>query len=274
MNFILNIFKGILIGTGAILPGISSGVLCVILGIYETLISRILHFFKNFKENLFFFLPIIIGAGISVIFISKILLFLLNNYNIPTSFCFIGLILGCVPSVFKHANYVDNSDGKNNKFLKYLFLVFTFSFSVYLLALEKTTNSIALSIENVSFLQLIYNGFFMSAGVVIPGVSNTIILMILGTYNIYLEALSTLNFAVLIPMGIGLLIGGFLFLKLIEFLFLKYKTYTYYAIIGFTVGSVFVLLPSFSFNLISLFSVALMIICFFISYKLSTLDKS
>ncbi len=90
-----------------------------------------------------------------------------------------------------------------------------------MLALEKTTNSIALSIENVSFLELIYNGFFMSAGVVIPGVSNTVILMILGTYNIYLEALATLNFAVLVPMGIGLLIGGFLFLKLIEFLFFK-----------------------------------------------------
>lgn len=273
MNFILNIFKGILIGTGAILPGISSGVLCVILGIYETLISRILHFFKNFKENLLFFIPIIIGAGISVIFISKILLFLLDNYNVPTSFCFIGLILGCVPSVFKHANYVDNN-GKNNKFLKYLFLIFTFSFSVYLLALEKTTNSIALSIENVSFLELIYNGFFMSAGVVIPGVSNTVILMILGTYNIYLEALATLNFAVLVPMGIGLLIGGFLFLKLIEFLFLKYKTYTYYAIIGFTVGSIFVLFPGFNFDLISFASILIMLVSFFISYKLSTLDKS
>lgn len=272
MKFILSIFKGILIGAGSILPGISSGVLCVILGIYENLISRILHFFKNFKENVLFFLPLIIGAGISVIFISKALLYLLNNHAIPTSFCFIGLILGCVPSVFKQANSLNLK--RNNTFLKYLFLIFTFSFSIYLLALEKTANSIPLSLDSISTFELIKNGFLMSTGVVIPGVSNTVILMLLGTYNIYLEGLSTLNFAVLVPMGIGLVIGGFLFLKIIEFLFLKFKTYTYYAIIGFTLGSIFVLFPGLNFDLISLFSIILMIISFLISYKLSSLEKT
>lgn len=271
MNFILNIFKGILIGAGAILPGISSGVLCVILGIYEILISRILHFFKNFKENLWFFIPFIIGASISVVFVSKILLFLLNNYAIPTSFCFIGLILGCVPSVFKQANSLNSE--KNNTFIKYLLLIFTFSFSIYLLALEKTANATPISLDNISILELIKNGFLMSTGVVIPGISNTIILMFLGTYNIYLEGIATLNFSILIPMGIGLIAGGFLFLKLIEFLFLKYKTYTYYSIIGFTLGSIFVLFPDFGFNLISLFSIIIMIISFFASYTLSSLEK-
>lgn len=273
MNFILNIFKGILIGAGAILPGISSGVLCVVIGIYETLISRILHFFKNFKENFLYFLPLIIGAGISVIFVSKILLFLLENYNVPTSFCFIGLILGCIPSVFKHANS-DSNNYKSNKFLKYLFLILTFSFSIYLLALEKTNLTTTITNETISFFELIKCGALMSAGVVIPGVSNTIILMLLGVYNIYLKAIATLNFTILIPMGIGLIIGGILFLKLIEFLFLHFKTYTYYAIIGFTIGSSFILIPQFTFSVITLFSILLMIICFFISYKLTLLEKS
>ena len=77
MNFFVNIFKGIFIGAGAILPGISSGVFCVIFGIYEDLVNRVLHFFKDFKNNVIFFLPLTIGAGISIIFISKGLLYLL-----------------------------------------------------------------------------------------------------------------------------------------------------------------------------------------------------
>lgn len=270
MNFVINIFKGILIGAGAILPGISSGVLCVILGIYETLIERVLHFFKNFKENFLFFLPLVIGGLISIIFISKALLYLLNNYMVPTSFCFIGLILGCIPSVFKQAN---SSSKKNSKFLKYLLLIFTFSFSIYLLALEKNSANAPLSINNISNLDLIKNGFLMSLGTVIPGISNTIILMILGGYNIYLEGLATFNLYILIPMGIGLLIGGFIFLKVIEFLFSNYKTYTYYAIIGFTLGSVFVLIPVFEFNFIFIFSILLMVFSFFVSYKFSMLEK-
>ena len=114
----------------------------------------------------------------------------------------------------------------------------------------------------------------MSAGVVIPGVSNTEILMLLGTYDIYLEALANINITTLIPMGIGLVIGAILFLKLIEFLFKNFKTYTYYAIIGFTLGAIFVLFPGFEFSLLYFFSVLLMFFSFFISYKLSSLEKN
>ncbi len=269
MNFIINIFKGILIGAGAILPGISSGVICVILGIYETLVTRVLHFFKNFKENFLFFLPFIIGGLISIIFISKILLYLLNNYIVPTSFCFIGLILGCIPSVFMQANL---SSKKNNVFLKYIFLIFTFSFSIYLLALEKSSINSLLTVDNISNLELIKNGFLMSLGTVIPGISNTVILMILGGYNLYLEGLATFNLYILVSMGIGLIIGGFIFLKIIEFMFSHFKTYTYYAIIGFTLGSIFVLIPPIEFNIILVLSIILMILSFLISYKFSTLE--
>jgi len=271
MNFILNIFKGMLIGTGAILPGISSGVLCVILGIYENLISRILHFFKNKKENFLFFLPLLIGIGISVIFVSKVLLFLLENYTVPTSFVFIGLIIGCIPGILKQANI---SPKHKNPFLKYLFLIFTFTFSIYLITLAKSLNITTLSADNISNFNLIKNGFLMSAGVVVPGISNTEILMLLGSYNLYLEALSSINLHILIPMGIGLIIGSIIFLKLIEFLFSNFKTYTYYAIIGFTLGSIFVIIPSFNFDLTFIFSIILMILSFFASFKLSSLERN
>ena len=197
MQFIINVLKGIVIGAGAILPGISSGVFCVIFGIYEDLVSRVLHFFKNFKENVLFFLPLVIGAGISIVSISKILLYFLENYTIPTSYCFIGLILGCIPAVFKHANSIPDSK-KINSFFKYLSLIFTFCLSMYLLALEYGNSGFSDATSNFSTLELLFSGFLMSAGVVIPGISNTVILMILGTYSTYLGALSSLNLIILV----------------------------------------------------------------------------
>ena len=84
----------------------------------------------------------------------------------------------------------------------------------------------------------------MSAGVVIPGISSTVILMCFGSYYLYLESIATLNFSVLLPMGIGVVSGGVFFLLLIRFLLKHYSSQTYYAIIGFVLGSTFVLLPS------------------------------
>lgn len=88
--------------------------------------------------------------------------------------------------------------------------------------------------------------FLCQYGIVVPGVSNTIILMLLGVYSIYLAAVSSLHFPVLIPIGIGVVFGGFCFMKLTKFLLEHFYAPTFYCIIGFTVGSIFVLIPSFS----------------------------
>ena len=104
----------------------------------------------------------------------------------------------------------------------------------------------------------------MSAGVIIPGISSTVILMCFGTYYIYLEAISCFNVSILLPIGIGLVGGSIFFLLLIRFLFSNYSYQTYYSIIGFVLGSVFVLIPN-TFNLLSVF---LFILGFYISLKL------
>ena len=106
-----------------------------------------------------------------------------------------------------------------------------------------TTNS------EFSFIYLILSGFVMSVGVVVPGVSSTIILMLMGVYNTYLVSVSYLNFPVLIPMGIGLVIGCIIFMIITKFLLNKFYAQTFYAIIGFTLGSILVLFPDVSFDL-------------------------
>lgn len=258
MKFIYRFIMGILIGAGAILPGISSGVLCVIFGIYGKLVNSILEFFKNWKENVKFLFPIVFGVGIGVILFGNLLKSLFNLYPAPTKAAFLGLILGCVPNLFRIAN------SKKGFRLHYLFYtLLSFVFTTLLLILENNfTNNALTNSSNALFLVL--SGFIMSIGVIVPGVSSTVLLMILGTYESYLDAIASINITVLLPMGIGLIVGGLLFLKLTQYLLKNYFAQTYYTIIGFALGSLFILWPGFTFDFIGIISLVIFIICFYI----------
>lgn len=152
--------------------------------------------------------------------------------------------------------------------LHVLCLLLTLSFSLYLAVLENSINTTSYIISNS---QLILAGVLMSAGIVIPGVSKTVILMMLGIYQLYLSAIASLNLSILLPMGIGLIIGGTLFLCLINFLFKFVKSYTYFGIIGFILGSIFVIYPGFSTDIHGIVSIVLLIISFIVGLKLSKL---
>ena len=97
-------FIGILLGAGAILPGISSGVICVILGIYDKLINSITNLLKDFKKNFNYLLPLVLGGVIGVFLIGNILQSFLIKFPMQTKFCFIGLILGSIPALLKKVN--------------------------------------------------------------------------------------------------------------------------------------------------------------------------
>ena len=109
----------------------------------------------------------------------------------------------------------------------------------------------------------------MSAGIIIPGVSKTAILMILGIYSNYLTAISTLNFSFLIPMGIGLAFGSVVFMYAINFLFSYFKSYTYFLILGFVIASCFVIFPGFDFNLEHLIAISIGFICYYFVKKIN-----
>lgn len=257
MSFIASLLKGVALGAGCIIPGISSGVLCVIFGIYEKLIDSILNIFKDFRKNFLFLLPIFIGIGIGVLLFGNILKYLFSNYENSIKFIFAGLILGCIPSIFKKAN-------ENNGFRAHylIYTLFTFLLAIFLIFLENNINY--LGSTNINFIYLFISGFLMSIGVVFPGVSSTIILMCLGIYNIYLESISLINFNVLIPMGLGLVCGCIVFLNVIKFFMNKFSIQTMYSIIGFVIGSIFILIPNnFSMTTILLFTIGLFISLFF-----------
>ncbi len=272
MNFIKDCFKGVCIGAGAILPGISSGVLCVIFGIYDKLVESVLGIFRDFKKNFLFLLPLGLGSFVGIILLGKLLKLLFSSFPMPTNYAFIGLILGSIPLLAKKIN------AQKGFRLHYLFYTF-FAFIVGLLAIL-LENYISLFTENYNFLSYLstniaplspafflfmISGFFMSIGIVVPGVSSTLILMCFGIYNIYLDAVSDFNLSILIPLGIGVMIGGIIFLKMIKYLLEHYYMQTFYSIIGFTLGSILVLYMPLSFNLTGFISIFLFIICFYIA---------
>ena len=238
--------------------GISSGVLCVVFGIYEKLLDSVLNFFKDIKKNTKFLLPILLGAGIGILIFSNILNYLFYYFPLQTKSIFIGLILGCIPSLIKDVN------SKQPFKLRYLiFTIITFFICIFFIYLENFlyfSNNI-----EINYFYLVICGFVMSIGIVVPGVSSTAILMLLGIYNIYLTSLSSIYFPVLIPMGIGLIIGGIVFMILTKFLLKKFYAQTFFIIIGFTLGSIFVIIPEISFDLSGVICLLCIILGFVIS---------
>lgn len=109
----------------------------------------------------------------------------------------------------------------------------------------------------------------MSVGIIVPGVSSTIILMILGVYSSYILALSNLYLPILIPMGIGLLVGSIICMKITDFLLKKFYAQTFYSIIGFTLGSIFVLIP----NITSILDLILSILCILFGFIIFSFVK-
>lgn len=238
------------------------GVFCVAFGLYEKLIDSCLHFFKDIKKNTAFLVPIFLGALASIFVFSKFLQIAFYNFYVITSYAFIGLILGSLPVVFKQ------SEVSKVNIYHIMCIILSFVFSIYLIILERNT---VFSLSHFSSSYLILAGFLMSAGIVIPGVSKTVILMMLGVYSSYLTAISSLDFSILIPLGIGLIMGSAIFMILINFLFSHFKSYTYFLILGFVFGSLFVIFPGGALSFEHLLGVLIAGLCFFITYRLSKL---
>ena len=246
MEFLKSICKGAVIGIANIIPGVSGGTMAVSMGIYDKLIHCITHLFKEFKKSVGFLVPIVIGAAIAIVASSFGLEYLFGNYPIPTNLLFIGLILGGLPAMTKKV-----MDSKLKPGYVAAFLVF-FIFVVVLAGIGEREGARAdLSFNLLNVLLLFLIGIIASATMVVPGVSGSMILLLLGYYNPIIEninefvrALTSFDLngilkgcGVLVPFGIGIVVGIFGIAKLIEIIFAKFPLYAFWAIIGLIVAS-------------------------------------
>ncbi len=272
---VLLIIKGFFMGIANIIPGVSGGTLAITLGIYERLISAISHFFKNLKDNLKFLIPIGVGAVIAVLLMSNVISYSLEKVPFATFLFFIGLICGGLPILTKKVK------SEKVKVKNVIIGLITFSFIVGLTLLKNEGSGVDLSTISTEMYFILFGvGVVAAATMVIPGISGSFVLMLLGFYEVILATISSLtdfsklghNLQILMPLGLGLVVGIVLIAKMIEFLFKKFEVTTYYAVIGFILASVlglFTALFPIEAGIIEIISgILLLLLGTFIGYKL------
>ena len=262
METIKLFIKGFLIGIGKIIPGVSGSMLAISLGVYEKIMSSISNIFKDFKSNSKFLIKVGIGMMFSIILVSKLIAFLLNNYYFPTMMLFIGLIAGGLISVIKLA--------KNNLSIKNFFLL-TIPFVIFLL-LDYYTNNVDLNIK-INLKNAMLFGMLESITMIVPGISGTAIMMMMGVYEDILRMFSEFEYIFyLLLFMTGIIISTFIISSFITKMLRSHKISCYYLIIGFTVSSMILLLKQtflIEFTIFELIlGIFLLLIGFFVSYKL------
>ncbi|MDR7856964.1 undecaprenyl phosphate translocase family protein [Tissierella sp.] len=262
MDFFKDFIKGIIIGIGAIAPGVSGGAFAVMFGVYDKITDAIANVFKNFKKKVFILLPLGLGACVGILGFSNIMKYLFEQHEPQVKFLFIGLMLGALPSVIKEAN----RDGFKKQFLLPCLIAFSIT---SLFSIWRNSSSNIIPVDNTSLFALIIYGVIIGFGTIIPGISSSFILMYIGAYEIVLDGIANIDLIILIPMGIGFVLSILLFARIINFLFKKIYGYTYYAILGFVGGSIITILPQIEFTLEYLLSMVIFLIGFYLSHGFS-----
>ncbi|MDD3253718.1 MAG: DUF368 domain-containing protein [Lachnospiraceae bacterium] len=254
MTFITDMIKGILIGIANIIPGVSGGTMALSMGIYDKLIGAVSNFLKDWKKSLITLFPILIGCGVGIVGFTYAIEYLLSEHTFVTCMTFIGLILGGIPVLLLQLKRKLRECRRSIGLSDVLAFVILFAFAVIMPLLGSDEEVLkTLTATPGTMVILFFIGIIASATMVIPGVSGSLVLMILGYYygilgsiKNFLEALKAFDipalsngFLVLFPFGIGVLLGIFLIAKLITFLFEKYGIQTYCAILGLILSSPF-----------------------------------
>lgn len=243
---IKNILKGAVIGLANIIPGVSGGTMAVSMGIYDKLIHCVTHIFKEFKKSVLFLLPIFIGAGLALVGLSFVIQSAFDHFPAQTNLLFIGLIVGGLPSILKKVK------GNSIRLPHIIACVFFFALVVGLAAIGESEGASAdLSFNFINVLKFFGVGIISAATMVIPGVSGSMMLMLMGYYYAIIDTINTFIKAVLafdmpqilqccgvlVPMGIGIVVGILGCAKLVEIVFEKWPLVAYWAIIGLIVSS-------------------------------------
>ena len=241
-SFVLNIVKGFLMGAANVIPGVSGGTMAFVTGIYEGLIGGLKSIdlkalkmitsgdFNGFwsRVNGSLLLAIFIGVGLSIVSLAKVLEICIEDYPVPTFAYFFGLILASVPFV-----------GKTIK---------EWTIGPILAGLVGTAIALGISFvnpaqENTSMWYVFVCGIVAISSMILPGLSGSFVLLIMGNYVLVLTSLTKLDFAIILPFAIGCVFGLLVFSHVLNWLFDKYKDITISSLSGFILGSLLIIWP-------------------------------
>ncbi len=284
----LNFLKGIVIGLGGIAPGLSGSVLLVIFGLYQKTIASVTDIFKDvlaivgiykkekltrkdawkdFLEKLKFLVPLAIGMGVGVVLFSKLVDFLLENYEMYTRFAFLGLILGTIPLFYREVK----KEGFHPKY--YIFMAVAALLGIYIFYLGGASFP---KVTDPSLMQSIILGVAVAGSSIVPGVDSAAILTALGLYEVHVKAISSFNFDILIPEVIGLGFGVVVISIVINWLMAKCYTATFSVIFGLFLTIIPKVVEegcSVGMNAKTVISLIIMIVCFITSLLFSNMEQ-
>ena len=261
-------WKGIIVGIGGVAPGLSGSVLLIIFGLYQKTLDALGTLLKDFRKKAAFLLPLAAGMVLGVLLFSKVLNYFLNNHEMPTRFCFLGLILGTLPTVWKEVR----REGFSKMHL--LLILFTALFGTWFFTMGPGGLP---QVTDPTLLQSVLLGVAVSATYIIPGVEPAVFLTTLGFYEMYVSALANLDFQILIPMAGGLAVGAMLVSYGMSLLFRRFYTASYSVIFGIFLSMIPNMLNEhcvLGWNRISALSLGLAVMGFAISFFLGDLEAN
>ena len=260
-------FKGIIVGLGGVAPGLSGSVLLIIFGLYQKTLDALGNLLTDFRKNLRFLAPLVAGMFLGVLLFSKVIDFLLSSYEMPTRFCFLGLILGTLPMVWQEVRKEGFSRGYY-LVIGLAALAGTWFFTVNPNAFPQ--------VSDPTLLQKLLLGVAVAATAIVPGVDPAVFLSTLGFYEMYVKALANVDLAILIPMVGGLAAGAVAISFAMSWLFRRFYTGSFSVIFGIFLSMIPNMLTAdcvLGWNGISAVSVAVLILGFMISWFLGDLPR-
>lgn len=235
-KIIINIICGIAIGAGAILPGISGGVLCVVFGVYQPLMHVLSHPKEGIKKEWKMILCIAIGWAVGFFAFSNIIKFMFGKSEMYATWFFIGLIFGNLPALIKEAG----KQGRNAKSFVGMAIGF-----IVMTAILVTFLFLPNAAITPNFWWFGFAGILWGLSIIIPGMTSSSILMCLGIYEPFNEGLSVLDFTVIIPWVLGMAVIVILLSRAVDNLFKKHYSLSFHTVIGIVIASTVVIIPIF-----------------------------
>lgn len=233
-DWLLRVLKGALIGVGAILPGISGGVLSVVLGIYRPMMEFLAHPIRTFKRNAAFLIPVLIGWAIGVVGLARVVDWLFRTSETPAVWLFIGLVAGTLPSLYKEAGSKGRPKGA-----WVALLVAGVLMGLWMFLLSRGGGA---AVTPTIWWWLLC-GVLWGLGLVVPGLSPSSFFIFFGLYQPMTAAIGVFDFSVILPIGVGLLLTVVLLARGMNALLEHAYAYVMHAILGIVIASTIAILP-------------------------------
>lgn len=256
MNYILLALKGIAIGIANAVPGVSGGTIAVIVKIYDKLLEAITPNIKKLIKNLPFLIPVGIGMLLGILAAAKLLGFLFDEYNVPTQMFFVGVVIGSMPMIYKECTAEKKLSAV---------CIAPFAAGILVMAamafLSPAESTAAGGLDLGGGIMLFVSSVLAAIAMIIPGISGALIMKVLGAYDTVIGALNNFDFAILIIVAVGVILGIFIAAGVISMLLKKFRRGTYCLISGLIIGSVPSIFPSnFAFDAQGIIGIVMLII--------------